>query len=148
MVFAVSWKSSTFNLHVNRRISTFCNFYNQKREYDVIFMDNTRLHMIKNSVIRNVRSTSCKMHHSHVVIQNNIIFSFLIMKVTKCWNSTVDTSRKTITRAYTKGKPWLDTSLSTWMWLCHQKHGIRVWKTWKSRNCKQDNHQKFDCKKF
>ena len=36
--------------------------------------------------------TSCNMHHSHIVIQNGIIFSFLITKVMKCWNSNVDTS--------------------------------------------------------
>ena len=80
---------------INRWISTFCHFYNQKRECDVIFMNNTRLEVIKNFAIRNVKSTSCKMHHSHIMIQNNIIFFFLIIKVTKCWNSSVDTLNNT-----------------------------------------------------
>ena len=65
-------------------ISTFCYFYDQKREYNVIFMDTTRLYVVKNSGIRNVISTTCKMRHSNIVTQNSIIFSFLIIKVTKC----------------------------------------------------------------
>ena len=75
---------------INMQISTFCDFYDQKREHDVFFMNSTRLHVIKNSAIRNVISTICKMHHLHIVHQNNIIFSFLIIKLTKCWNSHVD----------------------------------------------------------
>ena len=74
----------------NMRISTSCHFDDQKREYDVIFMHSTRLYAIKNSASRIVISTICKMHHYHIVIQNNIIFSFLIIKVTRCWNSHVD----------------------------------------------------------
>ena len=42
-------------------------------------------------LIWNVISTTCRMHHSYIVIQNNNILSFLIIKVTKCWNSHVDT---------------------------------------------------------
>ena len=73
------------------QIPTFCYFYDQKREYDVIFMDSTRLHVMKNPAIRNVISTSCEMHHSNIVIQNDIIFSFLIIQGTKCRNLHVDT---------------------------------------------------------
>ena len=67
------------------RIPTFCRFYDQKREYDVVFMDSTytRLHVINNYAIRNVLS-SCKMHHLHIVIQTIIIVSFVIIKMTKC----------------------------------------------------------------
>ena len=60
------------------RISAFCHFYGQKSECDVIFMDSTRLLVIQNSAIRNMISTTCKMHHAHIVMQNIIIFSFLI----------------------------------------------------------------------
>ena len=41
---------------------------------------------IKNCMENMVKFT----HYSHIVIQNNIMFSFLIIKVTKCWNSHVD----------------------------------------------------------
>ena len=75
---------------INMWISTFCEFDDQKREYDVIFMDSSRLHVIVFCAFTNLKSTSCKMHHPHIVTQNNIIFSFLIIKVTKCWNSHVD----------------------------------------------------------
>ena len=75
------------------RISTFCHFGHQKRQYDVILMDSTRLCAMKSCVMRNVTITNinCKMHHSRIVIQNNIILSFLMTKVTKCGNSHVDT---------------------------------------------------------
>ena len=62
------------------QISTFCQFYDQKREYDAIFMDNTRLHEIKNAAISNVISTTGKMHRLYTVRQNNITFSFLNRK--------------------------------------------------------------------
>ena len=71
---------------INMEISTLCHFHDQKREYDAIFMDSTRmtrLHVNKNSTILNVASTTCKMHHLHIVIQNTIILSFLIIKMTK-----------------------------------------------------------------
>ena len=57
----------------------------------VIFIDHTRLDVIKNSAIRNVISTSCQKHRSSIGIQNNMIISFLMIKVTKCWNSHVVT---------------------------------------------------------
>ena len=75
---------------INMELPTFCYFYDQKREYDAIFVYSLRLHVNKNSAIQNVTSTNCKMHHSHIVIQNSIIFSFLIVKVTNCGNSHVD----------------------------------------------------------
>ena len=36
-----------------------------------------------------------KAHHSHIVHYNNIKFSFLFTKVTKCWNLHVDAFRNT-----------------------------------------------------
>ena len=75
---------------INTGFSILCHFYDQKKEYDVIFINNTGLHVMKNPAIRNVISTGCKMHHSYIVMQNNIIFSFLIIKVTKCRISHVD----------------------------------------------------------
>ena len=76
---------------INMRIPTFCHFYNQKRKYDVILYPNAwTMHFttgsshISNSRISN-HMQSCVIH------TNNIIFSFLIIKVTECWNSHVNT---------------------------------------------------------
>ena len=73
------------------QISTFCRFCYQKREFDVILMYNTRLHVIVFSAFSNWKSTSCKTHHSYIIHQINIKFSFLMTKATKCWNLHVDT---------------------------------------------------------
>ena len=69
---------------INRQISTFCHICDRKREYDVILMYTTGLHVIVFSAFRNLKSTSCKTHHSHTVYQNNIKFSFLMTNMTKC----------------------------------------------------------------
>ena len=76
---------------INIKISTFCHFCHQKREFDVILMYNARLHVIVFSAFRNLNITSCKTHHSHVVHQSDIKFSFLMIKVIRCWNLHVDT---------------------------------------------------------
>ena len=47
--------------------------------------------MIAFSAFRNLKSTSYKIHDLHVMHQNNIKFSFLMTRVTKCWNLHVDT---------------------------------------------------------
>ena len=65
------------------QISPFCHFCGQKREFDVILMDGTRLHVIAFCAFRNLISTSFKTHHSYAVFQNDVKFSFLIKKVTK-----------------------------------------------------------------
>ena len=60
---------------INMQISTFCHFYAQKKEHDVILMYNTALYVI---VFCNLKSTSCQTHLSHIMYQNNIKFSFLM----------------------------------------------------------------------
>ena len=68
---------------INMQISTFCHFYDQKKEYDVILMYNTGLYVIVFSAFRNSKSTSCQTHHSHTMYQNNIKFSFVMTNMTK-----------------------------------------------------------------
>ena len=52
---------------INIQILTFCrrHFYDQKREFDVILMCNAALHVIVFSAFGNLKSASCKTHHSH-----------------------------------------------------------------------------------
>ena len=54
------------------QVSTFGHFHDQKREYDVIFMHSTRLHVNTNYGIRNVISSSCEMHHANIVLKRPI----------------------------------------------------------------------------
>ena len=77
---------------INMKISTFCHFCHQKGKVDIILMYNKGLHVIVLSAFMNLKSTSCKTHHLHIVHQNNINFSFLM---TKCWNFHTDTFNST-----------------------------------------------------
>ena len=63
--------------------STFCHFCHQKRQFV--------LYVIIFSAFSNLKIFSCKTHDSHTVHQNNIKFSVVMTKVTKCWNLHFDT---------------------------------------------------------
>ena len=63
------------------QISTFCHFCHHKREFDVILVYNTELHVIVFIAFSNLKSTICKTHRPYTVHQNNIKFSFLMTKV-------------------------------------------------------------------
>ena len=71
---------------IKLKISSFCHFCHQKREFDVILTYNKGLHVIAFSGFSNLKSTSCKTHHSHIVHENDIKLFFLMTKVTKWWN--------------------------------------------------------------
>ena len=76
---------------IKLQISSFCHFCHQKREFDVILMYNTRLHVILFSAFMNLKNASCKTHHARSVHEINIKFVFLMTKATKCWHLHVDT---------------------------------------------------------
>ena len=69
---------------INTQISTFRHFCDRKKQFAVILMYSTRFYVIVFSAFRNLKDISCKAHHSHTLHQNNIKFSFLITKKTKC----------------------------------------------------------------
>ena len=72
-------------------ISTFCYFYNQKRECDAILYHDMRMMLFSNGAFHISNSRILNHMQSCAIHKNHIIFSFLIIKVTKCWNLNVDT---------------------------------------------------------
>ena len=71
---------------MNRRSSSFCIFYDQKREYDAILYHNMRMMHFSSGVYHISNSIMFNHTQSCVIHTNNIIFSFLTR-----WNSHVDT---------------------------------------------------------
>ena len=77
---------------INKRLKFFNNFAKNAHYISAPFELQNSVAQAKNNSTaqRHSLNTGCNMHHSLIVIQNNIILSFVIIKMTKCWNFHVD----------------------------------------------------------
>ena len=76
---------------IKLKISPFCHFCDQKREFNVILINDIWLMCFTTGAFQIPKSRKCDHIQSCVIHQNSIRFSFLMTKVTKCWNLHVDT---------------------------------------------------------
>ena len=76
---------------INMQISSFCHTCDRKREFDVILIHGLWMMCLTTGAFRIPKSRKDNHIQSCVIHQNDIIFFFLIAKVTKCWNLHVDT---------------------------------------------------------
>ena len=65
-------------------ISPFCDFYDQKTEYDAILYRSVRMMQFTTGAYNILNSTIFNHMQSCAVQKNDIIFCCLIMKMTKC----------------------------------------------------------------
>ena len=65
-------------------ISTFCEFNDQKREYDIILCDDVLMMHFTTDGFQIRESTKYNHMQSGAIHENNIILSFLIIKFTEC----------------------------------------------------------------